>query len=195
MVSGLRTIAWMACIVYSTIPAFWLVIHPYAARWRRLSSPYKVLLPLWFLMWLVVGAISWPWRNVELYDTPWAWLCAGLIFALGVFIYIESLQNFSGNQLGGVPEIVADHRQQHLVTTGIRSRVRHPVYLGHLCEMLAWSIGSGLWINYGLTSFAVITGAVMIRLEDRELETRFGEEFRDYRQRVPSLFPNLPSRS
>ena len=29
------------------------------------------------------------------------------------------------------------YRDQRLVTSGIRARVRHPVYLAHLCEMLA----------------------------------------------------------
>ncbi len=30
----LRTIAWIACVIYSTIPAFWLLIHPRADYWR-----------------------------------------------------------------------------------------------------------------------------------------------------------------
>ena len=33
--------------------------------------------------------------------------------------------------------------------------------------------------------FAVITGALMIRVEDRELEARFGEAYREYRASVP----------
>jgi protein-S-isoprenylcysteine O-methyltransferase Ste14 len=78
-----------------------------------------------------------------------------------------------------------------LVTSGIRSRIRHPVYLGHLCEMLGWSIGTGLVVLYALTAFALITGAIMIRLEDAELQQRFGEEYRSYRQRVPAVLPRL----
>ena len=75
--------------------------------------------------------------------------------------------------------------------TGIRAWVRHPVYLAHLCEMLAWSIGTGLIVCYGLTLFAVVTGAVMIRMEDGELERRFGEEYRQYRARVPAVVPKF----
>jgi protein-S-isoprenylcysteine O-methyltransferase Ste14 len=59
------------------------------------------------------------------------------------------------------------------------------VYLGHLCEMLAWSVGTGLALCWLLTAFAVITGAVMIRMEDSELERSFGTEYSDYRNRTP----------
>jgi len=31
----------------------------------------------------------------------------------------------------------------------------------------------------------------MIRMEDRELEARFGETFRAYRQRVPGVLPRV----
>ena len=94
-------------------------------------------------------------------------------------------------QLYGVPEIVAGNREQRLVTTGIRARVRHPVYLGHLCEMLAWSVGTGLVVCWLLTGFAMVTGAVMIQMEDAELEKRFGEAYAEYRERVPAVLPRL----
>ena len=34
---------------------------------------------------------------------------------------------------------------------------------------------------YVLAAFAIVTGALMIRIEDRELEARFGEPYRAYR--------------
>jgi protein-S-isoprenylcysteine O-methyltransferase Ste14 len=189
-----ETIAWLACVVYSTIPAFWLVVHPKADYWRsRRRNPFRILLPAWLAMWMTMAAITWPWHHSRFYQTSEAWVPAGILFILGVFIYVRAMRGFSGRQLGGLPEVVAGHRQR-LNTSGIRDRVRHPVYLGHLCEMLAWSIGSGLVVNYGLTAFAIVTGAVMIRVEDQELERRFGEEFRVYRERVPSIMPRVRSK-
>ncbi len=90
-----------------------------------------------------------------------------------------------------MPEVIPGHREQRLVTSGIRARVRHPVYLAHLCEMLAWSFGTGLAVCWGMTAFAVVTGAAMIRMEDAELEKRFGEEYREYRRSVPAVLPRI----
>ncbi len=83
------------------------------------------------------------------------------------------------------------HRDQRLVTDGIRAHVRHPVYLAHLCEMIAWSVGTGLAVCWALTAFAIATGTVMIRMEDAELEKRFGDAYRNYRDAVPAVLPRL----
>jgi len=124
-----------------------------------------------------------------LYRADWAWFAAVLLFVCGLYVYSRSGRNFSEKQLGGLPEVHGANREQRLVTNGIRSRVRHPVYLAHLCEMLAWSVGTGLAVCWGLTALAVVTGAVMIRMEDAELEKRFGDPYRAYRRSVPAVLP------
>jgi len=190
MTQWLNLCGWMACVVYSTIPAFWLLVHPRADYWRsRKRSPYYVLLPVWIAMWIALGLLTSRWRQVALYTIHWAWIPAIFLFSAGLWIYSQSGKHFSTAQLGGLPEVRSNHLEQRLVTSGIRSRVRHPVYLAHLCEMLAWSVGTGLVVCYGLTAFAILTGAVMIRLEDRELEQRFGELYRDYRRSVSAILP------
>lgn len=188
----LRDLGWLACVVYSTIPLFWLMVHPRAHRWReKEQSPFRVLVPAWITMWVGIGALTGPWRNRTLYSAPWSWLPAGMLFAIGIFIYTRVGAHFSWAQLGGLPEVRSGHRDERLITTGIRARVRHPVYLAHLCEMLAWSIGTGLLVCWVLTAFAIATGAVMIRMEDGELERRFGEEYREYSCKVRAIFPRL----
>jgi protein-S-isoprenylcysteine O-methyltransferase Ste14 len=188
----LRTLGWLACVIYSTIPLFWLMIHPRAHRWRtREASPFRILVPAWIAMWIIIAALTTPWRSAVIYSTPWTWLPAALLFAAGIIIYLSSGAHFSWRQLGGLPELRPRNDDQHLVTTGIRSRVRHPIYLAHLCEMLAWSVGTGLAVCWLLTAFAILTGAVMIRMEEAELEKRFGEEYRKYRSTVPAVVPHI----
>ena len=187
-----RTFGWIACVIYSTIPAFWLLIHPRAEYWRsRRSSPYKILLPIWIAMWATVAAITAPWRGVVLYKNNWTLLPAAALLLAGLALYKLSHHHFTLAQLGGLPEVLRGRQQQQLATTGIRARVRHPVYLAHLCEMIAWSLGTGIAVCWALVAFAIVTGAVMIRMEDRELETRFGEDYRQYRSNVPSVLPKL----
>jgi protein-S-isoprenylcysteine O-methyltransferase Ste14 len=188
----LRMLGWVVCVVYSTIPLFWLMIHPRAHRWRnRAGSPYKVLVPVWIFMWVGVGALTAPWRRVVIYERWWSWILAGILVGAGLLLYKLSRSGFSPTQLYGLPEIVAGNQEQRLVTTGIRARVRHPVYLGHLCEILGWSVGTGLVVCWALTGFAMVTGAVMIRMEDAELAKRFGEEYAAYQQRVPAVLPRV----
>jgi protein-S-isoprenylcysteine O-methyltransferase Ste14 len=192
----LQIIGWLVCVLYSTIPAFWLMIHPFAERWRARHrsyrrSPYTVLLPAWMAMWVVVAPVTRPWRDLLLYRADWLWGVSALLFVCGLYVYSQSGKNFSAKQLGGLPEVHGGNRDQQLVTDGIRAHVRHPVYLAHLCEMLAWSVGTGLAVCWGLTAFAVVTGAVMIRMEDAELEKRFGDSYRAYRNGVPAVVPRV----
>ncbi len=192
MLKILQTIGWVAALVYSTIPSFWLVIHPRVKRWReRPRSPYRVLVPMWVGMWIAAGAITWHWRHETFYSAPFAWFPAAVFFAAGLALYRTGSRNFSGAQLGGRPELEPGRHEQRLVVSGIRQRVRHPIYLAHLCELIGWSIGTGLIVVYALTAFGVITGAIMIGMEERELEERFGEPYHEYRRRVPAVIPRL----
>lgn len=190
MTQLLHLLAWVACVIYSTIPSFWLIIHPRAESWReRRGSPYLVLLPYWIGLWILLGAMTWRSHSQVVYRANWTWIPAVALLMTGFFLYKCATEGFTPAQLGGLPEVQRGRRDQRLVITGIRAHIRHPVYLGHLCEMLAWSIGTGLLVCYALTAFALATGAIMIRLEDAELEERFGEEYRRYREYVPAFFP------
>ncbi len=177
---------------YSTIPLFWLMMHPFVERWRKLGRrAYVFILPAWVVVIAVVFLILWPFRLAHFYVNWFAWAPAAMFFFLGFSIYRVAFQSFHHTQVSGLAEIEPGRHRQQLVTTGIRSRVRHPIYLGHLCEILGWCVGTGLIALYVLAAFAVITGALMFRVEDRELEARFGEAYREYRARVPALLFRL----
>ncbi len=192
MLHTLRLVGWLVCTAYSTVPAYWLMIHPLASRWRmQAQSPYRVLLPVCAVILSGVLRITAPWRRVTLYENKWAWIAAAILFAIGIWFYKAGSANFSLKQLQGTPEVSSEHGEQILVTTGIRAYVRHPIYLAHLCEMFAWSVGTGLVVCYGLAALSIFTGAIMIRSEDLELEARFGESYREYRRKVPAIIPAL----
>lgn len=190
MLRLLQTLAWLASIVYSTIPAFWLAIHPFTGFWRTWRrNPFAVLVPLWVIVWIVVAEVTAPWRHVRLYGTTFSWLPAAALFVVGIWIYRRAGAGFSWSQLAGLPEIRSSGPQRPFAASGIRAHVRHPIYLAHVLEMLAWSVGSGLSVCFELTAVAILTGAFMIAAEDRELESRFGADYRRYKDNVPAIFP------
>ncbi|HYY68575.1 MAG TPA: isoprenylcysteine carboxylmethyltransferase family protein [Terriglobales bacterium] len=192
MLATLRTAGWLFAIVLSTIPSFWLLVHPRAEYWRnRRGARFRILAALWVAMLVGAGAITWRWRRVALYEGAASWLAAAPFLAAGLYIYYGALATLSLAQLTGRSEVEGDRFEQRLVTSGLYSRVRHPVYVGHLCELIGWSFGTGLVVIYVLTGFALVTGAVMIRMEDDELERRFGEQYRRYRQTTPAIIPRL----
>jgi len=196
MVAFLRTAGWLFAIVLATIPAYWFLVHPRAESWRsRRGARFRILGPLWIAIWVAVGAITGPWRHIAWYDNPLSWLAAAPFFAIGFYLYHRARATFSFAQLIGRPEVEGDRFEQRLVNIGIHARVRHPVYLGHLCELIGWSLGTGLVVIYILTGLALITGAIMIRMEDDELERRFGESYRQYRGSTPTIIPRLSSRN
>jgi protein-S-isoprenylcysteine O-methyltransferase Ste14 len=190
--SAIDILALLVGTGYCTIPLFWLMIHPFIESWRKLGRlVYALILPAWGVVIAVVFLIVWPFRLAHFYLTWFAWAPAAVFFLLGLSIYAAAFRNFHHTQVSGLAEIEPRRYRQQLATTGIRSRVRHPIYLGHLCEILGWCIGTGLVALYALAAFAFITGALMIRIEDQELEVRFGEAYREYRKRVGAVVPGL----
>ncbi len=184
-------LAWVLVCWYATIPSFWLIIHPVPEYWRKHASPYRVILPAWVMMIVAAAAATWRWYDVKLYDVPGAWILFFPFAAMAIVFYRGSRKHISGEQIIGKSEVQPDKHEQKLVTSGMHGHVRHPIYVGHMLMMLGWTVGSGLAACFALTAFAFVTGVVMVRLEEKELEQRFGDAYREYKKNVPMLIPHF----
>jgi protein-S-isoprenylcysteine O-methyltransferase Ste14 len=182
-------VCWLASILYSSIPLFWFAIHPFAGRWRkRRRSPYLWLLPLWTGMIFALAWITWPWHGRQLFSSLWLHAPSVILFAVGLRIYRRVGSEFGARKLSGEAELRPAEHEQRLVTTGLHARMRHPIYFAHLCNLAGCAFASGLLVAFVLLAIsAFVTFPLMVRLEELELEQRFGREFLDYKRAVPLI--------
>ncbi len=80
-------------------------------------------------------------------------------------------------------------KTKHLVTTGPYSYTRNPMYLGLLILLAGW----GIWLGsltpfFMLPVFAWLLTSQQIIPEERILEQKFGQAYRDYKSRVRRWF-------
>ena len=191
MRTALLTTAWLVGVIYASIPSFWLAVHPFTPYWRsRPGKIYPQLGLIWAGVMLLLAVVTFPMRSIRLYQDPRAWLAGAVFFILGLSIYRRVGRAVSGDIIIGRNQLQPEKHEQRLVATGMHATVRHPIYLAHWCMLTGWAVGSGLLALYLLWAFAVLTGTFMIRMEEHELEERFGESYREYKRRVPAILPS-----
>jgi protein-S-isoprenylcysteine O-methyltransferase Ste14 len=95
---------------------------------------------------------------------------------LGGIVAGAALAVFALVQLRGVENV------DHLVTTGIFSRLRHPMYLGFILWISGWVIRCGAAASLVAAILAIASILYWERLEEEKLEADYGEEYRTYRK-------------
>jgi protein-S-isoprenylcysteine O-methyltransferase Ste14 len=143
---------------------------------------------LLFWQWQPMPAVVW---NIE---NP---VLAGVVTAggfLGWLIVLYSTFLISHFELFGLTQVVS-HFAGRMVepmkfkTPGLYRLIRHPIYLGFIIAF--WSTPM---MTLGHLLFAAVTTAyifVGIYLEERDLVTMFGSEYRRYREKVAMLVPGI----
>jgi len=76
-----------------------------------------------------------------------------------------------------------------LVTSGIYGRIRHPQYAGIGLVILGALIQWPTLLTLLMAPVLLASYMRLARREERELEARFGEDYRTYRQQVPGFIP------
>jgi len=90
----------------------------------------------------------------------------------------------SGLAIGALVQLKGVENIEHFVTTGLFSKLRHPMYTGFILWILGWVTYHGAVVSlfFGLVGIGNIL--YWRRLEEEKLESRYGADYREYRKRT-----------
>jgi len=108
-----------------------------------------------------------------------------IIFAVGLVLIF--LPRFVFRSKGKVKKEKDWTETSVLIDTGIYSVIRHPLYLGWLLMYLTIIF----WCQHWLTIIIGVIGMTCVylisRQEDQRLVEKFGDDYKDYMQKVPRM--------
>ncbi|MEZ5789296.1 MAG: protein-S-isoprenylcysteine O-methyltransferase [Nitratireductor sp.] len=118
-----------------------------------------------------------------------------VLVIIGLVIFLASLRLFriTHKALGAMWSHSLDLRENHkLVTQGIYERVRHPMYSAFWLWAVAQPFLLSNWIA-GLSGSLGFGALFFMRLgqEERMMEERFGQDYRDYCARTKRIIPSI----
>lgn len=157
---------------------------------KRASIPRRTL-PIYWAVGLVLVHNVIPW-GISLLSTRYGWVEArpgiwnllGLIpTATGLAIVIWTM----AMHLARAPERVEMERTpKYLLAQGPYRFSRNPMFLGELVLWLGWALFYGsIAVFIGLLLLWAAMNFMAVPREERGLEARFGEAYREYKSKVP----------
>jgi protein-S-isoprenylcysteine O-methyltransferase Ste14 len=187
----------LATVAYATLHSLLATLWAKAGA-RRLAGPaagrfyrlgYNVVGAVTLLPVLAIPAIQ-PGPVLYLVPSPLSWLfLAGQVTA--VIVVLAGLSHTDVWHFLGLRQLLepTDQRPAALVTTGLYSYVRHPLYSAGLAFLWLTPLMTVtlLFLVVGLSLYFYVGS----RFEERRLQTEFGQAYVDYQRRVPRLVPRL----
>jgi len=146
---------------------------------------FKLKIPPPIYMLLIAG-LMWSLDNflpiMELFQSPWN-KYGVIVIIVALFMDGMSLMQFFRNHTTINP--LHPENTKKLVTTGTYQYTRNPMYLGLLFVLLGWAIVLGSLSPYLL--LPIFIGLITIEQiipEEKILEQKFTQEYRDYKKSV-----------
>jgi len=102
-----------------------------------------------------------------------------LVIAL-IFMGLSGKKIFSENE-----------QEKSLAKTGVFAYVRNPMYLGTPLIFIAFIFLTLSLISIVPTVITMLLFNIMVKFEEKDLEKIFGQEYLEYKKKVPRWFPRL----
>jgi len=80
-------------------------------------------------------------------------------------------------------------KEPQVITTGVFSIVRHPIYFGSILLYLGFILLSLSLLSVLIWFIIIIFYYMISRYEEKLLTQRFGSTYEEYKKKVPMLFP------
>lgn len=171
--------------------AYWFIVHPFIAFWRRVGMKPT----FWFLGLFLGGSMAalYPFRDALLgrdlgTSVPAIVVAVPLLVVAGV-VSRKRRKHLPFKTLAGVPELSPERHGIGLLTEGIYGRIRHPRYVEFTLALVGWTLFANYLGLYLITALAIAALYLIVLIEEQELRERFGTAYAEYSARVPRFVP------
>jgi len=193
MIDNLRyVIGVLTIVIFCWILVFWFLVHVFTPMWRGVG--HRASYSITIAIATASGVLAFWYRSQLLgtdLGTNWLLIVLSLAF-FAVMAWFERIywQNASLKVLVGLPELSPDEQaNRSVMRDGLYAVIRHPRYFSGALGLAASVFLANYYGLYILALVIVPIGYLLIRVEERELVARFGDDYRRYQREVPRFIP------
>lgn len=147
---------------------------------------YNLLSLILIIVVLLVGAVI---PSPLMYvPAPGTFYIGLMVSTVGIFVIKRAFRNYSTRVFLGVKK---ESMSSELKTQGLQGKIRHPLYTGTIMIFLGYFV-----YNPMLSSLITLVSLLIylpfgIKMEENKLIDKFGQQYLDYRDKVPALLPKI----
>jgi protein-S-isoprenylcysteine O-methyltransferase Ste14 len=179
----------VALVVLALCWIAWVLVFA-AARKRIVKRKKAVRAPVskWGILLQMLGfSLVFAYARPPGFEKSWPSLAASMILGPPSVLLSWAALRHLGKQWRLEAALSEDH---DLIRTGPYAWVRHPIYASMLGRLVTTGLAWTWWPMFTAGLIVFLAGTeIRVRAEDGLLAERFGEQFEDYRARVPAYIP------
>ena len=111
-----------------------------------------------------------------------------MLAAVGSIVIRVAFKQYNAREFLGLREENPSHK---LAVNGILAYVRHPLYTGTILILLGYLLFVPKLSSVITVGIAFIYLIIGIHLEEKKLILELGDTYREYKEKVPALFPRI----